>query len=387
MHIDFSALKPQVNEDDAFRFLTSLHRDTQGYIGLNLISPSGTVYAAFDKGEDVQEELMCGQFFTDLIEHGNQRWNIYVSVGAFGERPESGSRGFASQVVEIPGLWADFDVKPGQPDSFQDTAELDAYLDTLPEMTIRVDTGSGGVHGYWLFHEPLTDMTKARKYLRAWHAYLCAKTEGKTVDNVQDLARILRVAGTVRWPKPGEDRLPAVVQLWRSNGPRYTPDELWDLARPAYTARQKSHKEKTERWGEAQKKRHQEVVGSGFVSDKTRDEVERAFNENQDWAPLLEKAGWTLQKDNRGNGGSTACRYWTQPGMKSGNSAMTDFDTSQMMVFYTAHPDWDAVTIAGLEDRSGRRMTTKFYFALGALFGGDEKELIMRIVKGGGVLA
>lgn len=386
MEINFKDLKPQANEDEAFVFLTTLHRDTSGYIGLNLMS-GGIVRAAFETGAGIREELECGRFFSDMIENGTRQWNIYVSMGGFSQRPDPGSRGYAVQVGEIPGLWADFDVKPGQADAFQTVEELDQFLQTLPEMTMRVDTGSGGVHGYWLFEKPFTDMKKARKYLAAWHAYLCAQAGGKVVDNVQELARVLRIAGTVRWPKPGEDRLPAVVRLVNAQGPRYTPEELWEKARGDFFARQKAHKEKTQAWQAQQKTRHNEVVESGFVSEQTADDVERIFNDLQDWAVLLERAGWTLHKDNRDGTGGTAARYWSQPGMTSGNSAMTDYNDSKMMVFYTTHPDWDAVTIPGLEDRSGRRMTTKFHFALGALFAGDAKALIMAIVKGGGVLA
>lgn len=386
MQVTVKSLKPQVNEDDAFKFLDTLHGDTEGYIGITLIATDGKVRAGFDRVDAMREALSDGRFFTDMIEFGNRRWNIYTSVGTFSECPKPGSRGFASQVGEIPGVWADFDVKPGQADAFQTREELEEYLLKLPPMTMRVNTGSGGVHGYWLFPEPLKDMRKAVSLLSAWHAFLSEKAEGKAIDNVQELARILRVAGTVRWPKSGEDGGPVTVELAFFRGPRYEVKDLVALSKPAYTTRKAAQAHKSEVWREERKKRQEAMVGVVVTSLSGRDSIERGFSTCQDWGPLLEKAGWTLHKDNRSGDGTTACRYWAQPGMSSGYSAMTDFRDSQVMILYTSHPDWDKISVPDMVDRSGRRMSTKFQFALGALYDGDEVRLLTDIVKGRGVL-
>lgn len=387
MQIDLKDLKPVVEEVQAFSFLERLTQNMTGYIGLSLIGEDGKVRTGFGTVDDLMEELETGDFFTEMIKFGRQRWNIYVSVGSFKEAPKPGSRGYANQVGEIPGVWADFDVKPGQADAFQSVEELDVYLETLPEMTMRVDTGSGGVHGYWLFAKPLEDMGMAQRLLTGWHAFLVEKAVGKHVDNVQELARILRVAGTVRWPKKGEqDGRPVTVQLRYKNGPVYTPEELLEMASPALKRVRAAHKEKSEAWQAARKQRLDALTKTDFASERERDDYERIFNDRQDWGVLLEKAGWTLQRDGRGNGATTSARYWAQPGMASGYSAMTDFADSQLIVFYTAHPDWDAVSVPHLVDRAGRRMSTKFYFALGALYDGDEKALLLDIARGKGVL-
>jgi hypothetical protein len=388
VQVNFKDLQPVVDEGQAYTFLERLTRDMTGYIGISLIGQDGKVRAGFGTVADLFEELDTGNFFTEFIKFGRQRWNIYVSVGAFSVVPEVGSRGFANQIGEIPGVWADFDVKPGQADGFQSAEELNAFLDTLPPMTMRVSTGSGGVHGYWLFDEPLLEMPVATRLLQGWHAYLSEKAGDKHIDNVQELARILRIPGTVRWPKPGESSGPAKVELVFHQGPTYQPSELLAISKGALAARKTAHKKKSDGWIAKRTARQDELTSSGFLLDmKKRDAAERFFNERQDWSVLLERAGWTLHKDGRGSSvGTTSARYWSQPGMGSGYSAMTDYPGSDLIVFYTAHPDWDAVSVPFMTDRSGRRMSTKFYFALGALFGGDEKALLLAIAHGGGVL-
>lgn len=390
MEIKFKGMQPVVEELQSFGFLERLTQGYTGYIGLTLIGTNGKICTGFGTAADLGEELETGSFFTDLIKYGRERWNIYVSVGAFSELPVKGSRGYASQVGEIPGVWADFDVKPGQADAFQSVEELEEFLEKLPPMTMRVDTGSGGVHGYWLFAKPMTDMTKASRLLSAWHAYLAAEAGDKQIDNVQELARILRVAGTIRWPKKGDDltAVPVTVQLRYRNGPEYTPEDLMKLAGPALRVRVREQREKVAKWQSARQARQEALKASGvYKREQARDDWERTFNTRQDWSDLLERAGWKLAKDNRRGGGTTACRYWSQPGMTSGYSAMTDFGDSDLIVFYTTHPDWDAVSVPHLTDRAGRRMSTKFYFALGALYAGDEKALLLDIAHGGGVIS
>lgn len=387
MHVSVKSMKPQVNEDDAFKFMDTLHGDTEGYIGITLIGTDGKVRAGFGLVDDMREALSDGRFFTDLIEYGTHRWNIYTTVGTFNQCPEAGSRGFANQVGEIPGVWADFDVKPGQEDAFQSVEELESYLALLPAMTMRVDTGSGGVHGYWLFDEPLKDMRRAASLLAAWHAYLVEKANGKSIDNVQELARILRIPGTVRWPKPGESGNPVTVKLAYFRGPRYEVKDLVALSKSAFATRKAAQERKSKAWLDGKEQRLTALTSTNFATKNDRDNWEREFNRLQDWSTLLERAGWSLHKDNRGGGGTTACRYWAQPGMGSGYSAMTDYQGSDLIVFYTSHPDWDAVSVPHLTDRSGRRMSTKFYFALGALYDGDEKALLLDIAHGKGVLS
>lgn len=110
------------------------------------------------------------------------------------------TRGYASTAAAIPGLWLDIDLddegrgKEGLPKTIED---VDKILAPLPAPTFQALTG-GGVHAYWLFREPWVfdgegERGEAEDLLRRWHAW--GSAQGFTVDQANDLARVLRVVG------------------------------------------------------------------------------------------------------------------------------------------------------------------------------------------------
>jgi len=134
------------------------------------------------------------------------RGERYFHVG--GCKPaDRGSRLKASDVVSIPGFWADIDF------AGKDTAKKYPDESSAWELlrcfvwqpTFVVNTG-GGLHAYWLFREPLEidDANRAEIALASqkFQAYLRAHFEkrGFTIDSTHDLARLMRVWGTPEVP-------------------------------------------------------------------------------------------------------------------------------------------------------------------------------------------
>lgn len=137
------------------------------------------------------------------------------------------TRGFAATAAAIPGVWLDIDIddegrgKEGLPKTIED---VDRILAPLPAPTFQALTG-GGVHAYWLFREPWVfdgpeERGEAEDLLRRWHAW--GSAQGFTVDQANDLARVLRVVGG--WSAKRARRVSFRDRV--AEGVRYNPSEL-----------------------------------------------------------------------------------------------------------------------------------------------------------------
>jgi hypothetical protein len=119
----------------------------------------------------------------------------------------------AKEAAGIPALWSDIDIagpghkKPNLPPSFMSAMEfLDEYA---PEPSLLVWSGHG-IQAWWLFKEPWLfeseeDRADGMKLALDWNNYIrhAAKAVGWDVDAVHDLARVMRVPGTIN-AKEGE---------------------------------------------------------------------------------------------------------------------------------------------------------------------------------------
>jgi len=156
--------------------------------------------------------------------------DVYFGVGLAGAN--FNRRNAASEIVAIVGLWADIDLaapwRPGK--SLPKTQEeARSILEKLPlAPSVLVDSGHG-LHAYWLFKEPWAFETEeerlvAAKTARGWVETIrsAARSLGWDVDSVGDLARVLRLPGTVnRKSDP-----PVEVRVVESNDRRYNPGDF-----------------------------------------------------------------------------------------------------------------------------------------------------------------
>jgi len=161
--------------------------------------------------------------------------DVFFAVGLQAERVKRG-RGSAESVCFIPVVWADIDVA-GEGHAkgkvyFESKDAARAFLGSLPvKPTIIVDSGHG-LHGYWILRDPLViaspqDREYAIKILAGWQAYLQAKAKalGYDIDATADLARVLRVPGTVN--RKGD---PLPVKVLVADGSPVNASELLEYA-------------------------------------------------------------------------------------------------------------------------------------------------------------
>jgi putative DNA primase/helicase len=142
--------------------------------------------------------------------------DVYFGVGLRQRKLDKG-RGTADDVLAIPGLWIDIDIKhPAHhkltlPETIEDVLDLLRKAIPLPA-TILVDSGYG-VHAYWLFRELWrldddAERARAAHLLRRFQSTILAEgqRQGWRLDSTFNLAQLLRLPGCYNHKVPGEAR-------------------------------------------------------------------------------------------------------------------------------------------------------------------------------------
>lgn len=264
-------------------------------------------------------------------EHGEQQ-AYHVSSWVRGGL-EPWQKGTDRDAVWAPGFWADLDVRSG---GFGGTAEILTALGPI-QPQIVVGSGSGGLHAYWRVHGGLSpDDAKAwGQRLRIWLEH----ETGYAVDAVAEPSRLLRLPGTVRFPKSDPDvpidqqRAKAVTLLRMEQ--RFTDLRVVsDLTEAANAiVRERVDRLRTER-------RTQDARGAAALTTMMRESgdtsdwpgllalahSEEAFNTAVSWEEILEPAGWTRH----GRRDHASRQMWTRPGAGNRNprSLVTGWEES-----------------------------------------------------------
>lgn len=176
----------------------------------------------------------------DLVFHAsamNGRTHAaYVRMTTVETEPGKG-RGGADVAHEAVALFADLDYgdighegdPPGGLRRPADAEEALTLIETLPEPTMVVNSG-GGLYPIWQFAEPwvLDDETRplAHSLNKRWNVHIAAVAKRQGLHHgpgISDLARILRLPGSVNHKDPDRPRPCTVI---RSGGPRYTVEQL-----------------------------------------------------------------------------------------------------------------------------------------------------------------
>jgi hypothetical protein len=173
--------------------------------------------------------------------------DVYFGVGVRSKDLGVNRRGSQADIEAIPGLWADIDIRgPGHknvalpPDADSVLEWLRSKLEFPPSLVVE---SGGGVHAYWLFREPwvfdnCSELSLAKDISAGWqHSLLeSAGLEGWELDNVGDLPRILRPAGTLNH-KTGA---PKAVKILYDSGKRYDPSDFGSYRKRSQSGKRKS---------------------------------------------------------------------------------------------------------------------------------------------------
>lgn len=150
--------------------------------------------------------------------------DVYYGVG-FVKQPIWKGRAKNENVIGIPGIWLDLDLKHKTHKQQNLPTTLDEIRVKLPlDPTIIVHSGHG-VHLYWLFREvwvfdSADDKKRATAILEGFQRYVRQRL-GYKLDATHDLARVLRLPGTVNFKDD-----PAPVRIIAEDGDLFNIDDL-----------------------------------------------------------------------------------------------------------------------------------------------------------------
>ena len=270
-------------------------------------------------------------------------WSTYYQIAPSTEAMVGkGIRPDKSMCAGTRVLFADLDV--GKSGGFKDKAEVDRFLAEIavPPGSV-VWTGSGGAHATWRLGSGVGDRLReeltGRQIGERWWTWLdseCKRLglEHVVIDRLIDLdARVLRLPGTIRFPKyEGDVTAPVIAEYLDVEDVSYEKFyEITDATFEPYKARVKARQEEDSRLVE-------EIVdiskrGSRWTDLIIMTQIDEWSEQYLSWEEILTEYGWT--KFREGGDGSIE---WTRPGGE-GKSATTDWPESPgVMSLFSTDP-------------------------------------------------
>jgi hypothetical protein len=192
---------------------------TPGYVAIWTHTPKETHWVAACDPAEIEKIA---------LDIGRER-DTYFGIGLHKEKLGKGRRGTSSQVIAIPGLWADLDVEGeaheanNLPPTGKDAMRITEAIPLRP--TLIVHSGHG-LQAWWLFKELWvfeneTEREEAQELSRRFQATLKqkAKEYGWQMDGTHDISRVFRPPGTLNHKREIVD----VKVLHYDEDARYNP--------------------------------------------------------------------------------------------------------------------------------------------------------------------
>lgn len=175
--------------------------------------------------------------------------DIYVAVSLAHRKYGATRRAPASESAGIAGVWADIDVNGGPENKTGAAPDLNTAAElafSVLEPTFVISSGYG-LQCWWLFEDgpwlfaTREEREQAARTAAGWIALIRAKSQemGFSIDATQDLARLLRLPGTINGKGGLEAPVDHFYDLNDWEGPRHDRSKIVELSRsagPAATA-------------------------------------------------------------------------------------------------------------------------------------------------------
>ena len=289
---------------------------------------------ALDAIQSLDEEVLRSLCFEP------EPMDLYINVGSPRTYLETMYKRVTNTDLDyVIGVIGDFDVKDN---SFASTEQIYEYLASLElEPTITVESGSGGVHAWWKFDTSAYGAVRpefGREIAHRWWSYLnaMAANYGAQVDQLYDTARMMRLPGSIHWPRNGNGT-PSKVTLTKHDGPSHSPLRMMEVSSDAWSGR--LVKVAKTRESDKQMRVAAEEYASMLSGDKWSQlmaiaGVEDYFQEKVPWQNILEPAGWTYTRTD-----SVGRDEWARPGREGEKSACVNWEESPhvMSLLSTSH--------------------------------------------------
>ena len=183
---------------NTYEFLNEIYKGCEtGFITLTTLPGRNTKWFKVNEIEKIAKTA-------EII---GQKTNVFFGVGLSNKVLKNGLRGSEKDISCITTLYADIDVKgdahaqKSLPETIDEAVDFLNGLNLKPSIIVR---SGNGIHSYWLLDKPFKiENSEDRKHIvsvfRGFGKYinLEARKHGWKLDNVYDLARILRVPGSI----------------------------------------------------------------------------------------------------------------------------------------------------------------------------------------------
>lgn len=323
-------------------------------------------------------QLLRVEGLDELIYSDDHVWDVYHSIGVLKSVPARARRGGKENVSSVPGMALDFDVKDK---AFRDEEEIALFIDSLPlAPSATVSTGSGGVHAYWKWPEPLSPHHAEALAQRWWALTQLIAGDEVVIDRVYNCDRILRTPGSIRWPKmneltPGTGVSPSLVRIRGVDaGVVADPERVSTLTEDAWSRRQADL-----RRVRAEVHRvsvtAQDLAGEDSWSRLyIRSQLPVIFAERMTWPQILEPLGWFRLDEPPDREGRV---HWARPGGDGSKSATTDWaEAPDSMSLFSTSPETGLLHLkdAGIN-------LTKYRVYVQLWWKGDERGFVEAFMK------
>ncbi|UII57064.1 hypothetical protein LS684_06390 [Cytobacillus spongiae] len=178
-------------------FMKFWFSECEGLVEFRLIGKEGVRGQHFVEVSAINDELL-----QPFINSGKDKTlNVYFGVATRTEK----DKGKEQDVLDVPGLWVDIDPKHA---SMEEAIHKVSNLPTPPSAII---SSGNGIHAYFKLNKPFRistseDFQKIKGMSSGIHKLLNA-------DNTSDLARLLRVPGSLNVKNPENKQACSVVEL------------------------------------------------------------------------------------------------------------------------------------------------------------------------------
>jgi hypothetical protein len=262
-----------------------------------------------------------------IFDEDGSKWNLYFGVCPIIEDVDYNKRGTEDNIEYVTGVWADIDIKEKGFESQEDIINFLYGLELHP--TIVVGSGSGGVHAYW----KLAPGERGDKELvDRWWCYLDEAAGDRKIDKLIDLTRILRMPGSVYFPKAGTTSKVGKVEILYKIDQTYYIEELYNVSAEAFKVKHERRKAVISKDANARldmdgfaRSALEGLGGNYWKLLRAISEVEDFVNQQMSWAEILEPHGWKWQRTLR-----DGANEWARPG-RDERSAVVDYEDSPVM--------------------------------------------------------
>ena len=177
---------------------------------------------------NISDETQRSAMAIKAVELSDNGVNVWHSINPVCVQPTDGKRGDETVVSYQIACVVDIDISSNAHKSDNLATSFEEAKSFLPFTPSIIINSGYGLHAYYIFETPIKITNENREQLKRRNNLLLEiirlRANGKKIDGVGDLPRIMRTPGTFNY-KLGKENSP-LCHIVEDSGLRFTPDEL-----------------------------------------------------------------------------------------------------------------------------------------------------------------